>query len=262
MLNIPHQTRKPFKQHFIKDAFFEARFTSPIAGDWQELKDKLSPHLASIGHTKLNFLHTFSINLSPVKDEKVPRPAEQVAQSTSVIAGLVFQNTTSSLVATLFPDKIVLHSKEYVSFEDFLNHYESLISVLDSKANIKLEINWIGIRKINVLTVESSDKIYQGQGFNDSFFNILRNGNVKNTSFVSAENRYVFNEDATTLVMNIKSSKNIENNFEIALDLDMNSAKKFSDFKELSQEATDLNNKVYDVFCWVISDDLRASLEK
>ncbi len=262
MLNIPHQTRKPFKQHFITDAFFEARFNSAITTNWEELKTKLDPHLESIGHATINFLNTFSINFPPIKDEKAPKVAEQVAQSTSVITGLIFQNSTSSLIATLFSDKLVLHSKEYVSFESFLNHYESLISILEMYAKIKLDINWIGIRKVNRLTVQSSDQIYQGQGFNENFFGILRNGNVKNSSFVSAENRYVFNENAKTLIMNIKSSKNINNDFEIALDLDMNIAKAFKDLTDLKREATELNNSVYDVFCWTISGDLKDSLEK
>lgn len=260
MFNIPHSERKPFKSHFIRDAFFEVRFPA-ININWEAVFPEISKTMTGGEFTKINLLHTFNINfVPPVKDPKGGEiKSEQIAQSSSNISGLIFQDSNLFLTANLFTDKIVLHSKQYVTFEQFLSHYEKLMKSLN-QVQIKPAINWIGIRKINVLTVQSTEKVYKGEGFNDNFFGILRNGTVKNETFVGAENRYSFQEENRNLIINVKSGKTVNRDFEITLDLDINSAKSFQSSEELAKEAKELNEKVYDVFCWTISDDLKQSM--
>lgn len=260
MFNIPHLDRKPFKRHFIRDAFFEVRFPN-LTVNWEKIYPEITKIMTGGEFTKINLLHTFNINFAPpLKDPKGGEiKSEQVAQSSSNISGLVFQDSNLLLTANLFPDKIVLHSKQYVTFEQFLGHYEKLIASLD-QVGVRPTINWIGIRKINVLTVQSSDKVYRGEGFNDNFFGILRNGTVQNENFMGAENRYVFQQENRNLIVNIRSGKTVNKDFEITLDLDINSVKSFQSKEELAKEAKELNEKVYDVFCWTISEDLKQSM--
>lgn len=258
MLNIPHQKRKAFKSHFIRAAYIEFRFSSQQKIAWEEKKDELSEKFKKIGFegNSLALETQFQI-----KGDSPTVPPSMKLDAT--VIGLDFHRAEDKSTYKILSDRVVLSTGDYHSFEKFWRTAASCCKQLEGLHNIS-EIVWAGIRKVNVIGVNAPDGKYRGQGFNDIFFTALRDEKIAPGTAAVAETRYVINKDNKSCLIRLSSVRQADpNNYELQIDIDGN--EKFPDgltLDKLEPKAKEINELIFDTFCWTLSESLIQELEK
>ncbi|MBP9837396.1 MAG: TIGR04255 family protein [Proteobacteria bacterium] len=259
MLNIKHHARKAFSKHFIRQAFIELRY-SKIEVDWKNIKIRLDKDNPFLTFDKLNLAFAANISLEKpsVSSDKI-----KVAKYSNSLIGIDLQSDDKSLIAQLRDDRIIFTCNEYTSFENFW----SICSDFVTLAKTILFFNdflWFGVRKINVVGVDVDNGTYRGEGFSEEFFEPVRIGRFEEGFLKSGENNYLVKKDDTSCIIKLAFMQLMDKDkYEICFDIDVNKQlPQPLSFHGLKEEADNLNQMLFDVFCWVIARDLREKLEE
>lgn len=259
MLKIPHNTRKAFARHFIRQAFIELRFL-PVSVKWEEAHSKFQKECLNL--TFDNVVKSLSTQVS-MKTDVESEEVQPVVNFSHEVQGLDLIDSKYGIAAQIRRDRIIINTTKYSSFENLwkvsLDCFELAQKIIGAG-----NILWLGIRKINIVGVEVKNGIYSGEGFNETFFTPLRQGMLDGSTVRQGETRYVLTENEITCIVKLSFHQLVnKNRYDVVFDIDLNqSFDTASDLMNVTRQAKSLNAQLFDVFCWVIAKDLRKSLDK
>lgn len=260
MLNIPHVNHVNFKRHFIDKVICELRFPSLKKIDWSaKISAKFSSAMSGVGFDLCK--PAIESNLHIQASKKNPK-IQGVNLQTRVV-GLLATSSKSRMNLQFRADRLILTSPSYNGFSEFWKEIRQIIPACESVWG-QLHFNWIGIRKVNIIGIESDDGIYEGQGANPLIFAPLRQGNFNPKLVKGAETRYSLGDDETTCNIVTKCSREANpKRVKLIIDIDLNRVIKPPQMlKELDKTAEELNNTIFDIFCWITDSNLLEQMRK
>lgn len=255
LFNIPNLKRSNFKRHFIKNASLEIRYSSSHEIVWDDFKSRLLKVLPLGRLDQVQEIFDISVDLGAPPQKEVP--ASVTTKHT--LMGIRLHSKDEGLGINILSDRMIFSTPKYTSFEDFWSDFVKAYEKIEEIC--QPEINWLGIRKINNVTVIPEDGIYRGDGVSSSFFTPVRDGSFLNEALVQGENRYSLKQDTVRANISTRFSKSsTPSGYDILIDIDINTSKAIKSKKELQASSEELNSKVYDLFCWITSNDLLTEM--
>lgn len=258
MFNIPKVDYKPFKRHFIRTGIVEIRF-EPISFDWESNLDDFKNDMASLGYPTVKKLIRSEFLFNQNSDGKTD-PTLKIAT-----AQLGYQATTENgdLTVELKNDRIVFICQAYSRFSELWKSISTINESFSKRFNVTL-FDWIGIRKINEIAVVNESGEYNGEGLNPMFFAPINKGALQADAVVRGVNQYVVSQNEMT--SSIRTSVNSQpkvGQYTVTIDLDINSKFENSvNFADIEVKSKSMNEMIYNIYCWVISDELLDELNK
>lgn len=255
--NFKTEKRKSFPRHFVQRVIAEVRF-SPHQCKWSEIGSKIEQVLKAEGIKTVRPTHAgnFVLKQEGTKVEK--------ASFSSQIIGFLGEDVEAGVSIEFQPDKLIFVHQKYKSFENFWELFEKYAPKICSVLGIEA-IQRLGIRKISGLEVQLSDgETYSAQGFSNDFFTPVRSKAFKPENLAQGHNSYVLEKDKRTVIVRTQfDRKRGSNKYAITVDFDyMVNFKPAQKLKELQEVAVKVNEELFELFCWVISPDLKEALEK
>ncbi|MCM2353979.1 MAG: TIGR04255 family protein [Pseudobdellovibrio sp.] len=251
MFNIPQIQRTNFKKHFIKQAFIEIRFAAREI-DWKALEAFYKSNINDKANVRFGMKAQFKFT-NENDAMKVSSEGEHKRESTH------FSNADGTFGAEVFENRIVFFITKYDSFDSFCD--SSLATFAELNKFLKIEkIVRLGIRKINELGIIDSG--YNGAGTNEMIFTPLKNNKFDSLAVKSAATKYVLEKDNVRAIVTVNASKSTSDGHILVIDLDMQNTLNFElKNADIKSELKSLNDRIFAVYTWIISDDLRNELQ-
>lgn len=255
--NFKTEKRKSFPRHFVNRVIAEVRF-APRVCKWDECGPKIEAALKEEGIQLVRPTHAGNFELKQ-EGNKVEK-----ATFSSHIIGFIGEDKESGITVEFQPDKLIFIQQKYISFEEFWKLFEKFVPKVGSLLGLET-VQRLGIRKISGLEVQMSEgEAYSAQGFSDDFFTPVRSKAFKPENLTQGHNSYVLEDDSRTLILRTQFNGK-RGTEQYALTFDFDYIIRFEPeqkLKELKKVAVKVNEELFELFCWVISPDLKEALEK
>lgn len=255
--NFKTEKRRTFPRHFVQRVIAEVRF-SPYQCEWKKVSSKIEQVLKAEGIQTIRPAYAGNF-LFKQEGNKV-----EEASFLSQTIGLLGEDIETGISIEFQTDKLIFVQQKYKSFENFWELFEKYVPKICDALGIE-SIQRLGIRKISGLEVQLSDgENYAAQGFSNDFFTPVRTKAFKLETLAQGYNSYVLEKDNRTIIVRTQFDRRKgSNKYAISVDFDyIVSFKPAQKLKGLQEVAAKVNEELFELFCWVISPDLKEALEK
>lgn len=236
--------------------------------DFDNVLEELEKYFREKGYTYNHFTTTnvtFDIN----DPEPLITESFMIKKNVEIIQNYEFVNVDESCKFILNQNMLIFDKGEFTGYNGIENYFDLFLGAINVIKDIStLKLSRLGIRKINELILSSKE--YVINYFNNAYLNDLRQvDNDAKEMILEYSFRPFYGNDSLSLNKNIKiikgKFKTKENEIIDAYSFiwDIDSYKRFNGEEELqlSDICTNINNKIFDEYCDVISDDLYEILK-
>jgi uncharacterized protein (TIGR04255 family) len=259
MFRIPHKDRESFPTHFVREVFLKLQY-KPIPDGWESRLSEFREDLASCGIVTLSPRRRMGFEVTYDK-EKAPEPIIKSQEQTNGITGA---NSDSTFSFQMEKDSILFSSKKYCGFDDFSELSRNICNVINNVIPLE-DVNSIGLRKIGSINLTMSSNSYSGEGINQTFFTPIRDQLIEGEYLELAENKYILKKENNFFNL-IATARRVSRDdpTQFSLKLDFDSIRKFPNshvpLSSAFNEMREMNELLFDVFCWICDDELLHKL--
>ncbi len=261
MFGFPKTTKTPgfrYKRNLLKTVIFQVKFSQSdaVLNKADYVTEVLTP--------------TFPNRKEVFRGEAVfsvgaKTPVLQSAKSAA--QGFEFRSNDGQKVVALTSDALTytVFGTSYSSFEEAISEIEKLFFPILEKLEI-LTFNRVAIRKINVVDVELKDGptasvlpvVFSNPAVEHLMF-FPKQETVESglTTVTLRQEPYQFNIHYGLLPRQAKAAGR-----QLVLDLDLFSNLEKVELKSLRSEWSSINDEIFDAFCWLTRDQMRAALNQ
>lgn len=258
MFNFPHIDHRKYSKNFLKTVIFQIAYEENIRlidkkQEIVKIFNKVFPRVNDkiTKGIQISFKNDQTPILKHIEDEKAGLSIEMRSNDGQSILSL--DNTSLSYT---------IGGKSYTSFDDLKNELD-LINVFFKLAEIK-KVKRVAIRKINIIEFEVNNNASDLLALLISP-ELLSNLNYFPDNQFIIQNIQTINYQKEGFKLNIKYGLNIppipnQEIGQIILDIDLFSINQIES-KETIRIAEDINNEIFNVFNWAISDKTKEILD-
>lgn len=236
--------------------------------DFDNVLEDLEKYFREKGYT-YNYFTTTNVTFDINDPEPLITESFMIKKNIEIIQNYEFVNVDESCKFILNQNMLIFDKGEFTSYNGIENYFDLFLGAINVIKDIStLKLSRLGIRKINELILSSKE--YVINYFNNAYLNDLKHvANDAKEMILEYSFRPFYGNDSLSLNKNIKiikgKFKTKENEIIDAYSFiwDIDSYKRFNSEEELqlSDICTNINNKIFDEYCDVISDDLYEILK-
>lgn len=236
--------------------------------DFDNVLEDLEKYFREKGYT-YNYFTTTNVTFDINDPEPLITESFMIKKNVEIIQNYEFVNVDESCKFILNQNMLIFDKGEFTSYNGIENYFDLFLGAINVIKDIStLKLSRLGIRKINELILSSKE--YVINYFNNAYLNDLKHvANDAKEMILEYSFRPFYGNDSLSLNKNIKiikgKFKTKENEIIDAYSFiwDIDSYKRFNSEEELqlSDICTNINNKIFDEYCDVISDDLYEILK-
>lgn len=236
--------------------------------DFDNVLEELEKYFREKGYT-YNYFTTTNVTFDINDPEPLITESFMIKKNIEIIQNYEFVNVDESCKFILNQNMLIFDKGEFTGYNGIENYFDLFLGAINVIKDIStLKLSRLGIRKINELILSSKE--YVINYFNNAYLNDLKHvANDAKEMILEYSFRPFYGNDSLSLNKNIKiikgKFKTKENEIIDAYSFiwDIDSYKRFNSEEELqlSDICTNINNKIFDEYCDVISDDLYEILK-
>lgn len=256
MFGFPTYLRTTYKKNFLRSVTFQMKYAKENSVLNQ--KAKLIELLSS----------TFPNNKeeNAVSFQLPPDNKTQIIPKHEGIAGFYFEtkDKLKSLHISTTNMVITITGQQYINFEAFWNEFEPKISDILKTSGIS-EINWLSIRKINLIQLKllEGEMVYQGISsiFNKALVDqylILPGKEYLNRGF----SNFTLTNDNKNLNLTIGLLPSSQEIKDLILDIDLFCDNEKLKIDEIKNRFGEINQEIFNVFNWSLQDATIETLKQ
>lgn len=253
LLNLKESHRKIFKNNFLNAVHCEIGLLGSSINIIKQNKENLKNSLLAMGFDTSRELFHKEVHL-----KNTPKP--EVTVHEDEFLGLIFSSQKPRRELQILDNKIVYSDYSYESFEKFS---ESLYSLCDQIKIILLQkIIKVGLRKINSIVIDPVKSYEEAFSiFNPIIFGEIRSGLLKESVLSFNQSITVLEKDKQSCIIRSQMQKIKETAYEATLDFDFIYLNE-TDLKGVFEDfLASMNKWHYDLFIWVVSDELISLMD-
>ena len=195
-----------------------------------------------------------------IKDGKLTH-----AEGSDQAAGLLLNFEEPRTSIKIEGQTIIFQFIEYGTFDEAFDFSMDLIKTISQAENQPLTPSWLGIRKINQIEFAPANPTagYCGEGFRNGIFPMLDQDSFEKNTLKEISSSLKFGSSESTLNCTMKAQRfaSPAAGYKITLDLDHNKALT-SDKNPIRETAVEMNDYIFSVFSWMISEEIREAMTK
>lgn len=236
--------------------------------DFDNVLEELEKYFREKGYT-YNYFTTTNVTFDINDPEPLITESFMIKKNVEIIQNYEFVNVDESCKFILNQNMLIFDKGEFTGYNGIENYFDLFLGAINVIKDIStLKLSRLGIRKINELILSSKE--YVINYFNNAYLNDLKHvANDAKEMILEYSFRPFYGNDSLSLNKNIKiikgKFKTKENEIIDAYSFiwDIDSYKRFNSEEELQLRdiCTNINNKIFDEYCDVISDDLYEILK-
>lgn len=236
--------------------------------DFDNVLEELEKYFREKGYT-YNYFTTTNVTFDINDPEPLITESFMIKKNVEIIQNYEFVNVDESCKFILNQNMLIFDKGEFTGYNGIKDYFDLFLGAINVIKDIStLKLSRLGIRKINELILSSKE--YVINYFNNAYLNDLKHvANDAKEMILEYSFRPFYGNDSLSLNKNIKiikgKFKTKENEIIDAYSFiwDIDSYKRFNSEEELqlSDICTNINNKIFDEYCDVISDDLYEILK-
>jgi uncharacterized protein (TIGR04255 family) len=257
LFNIPAQTRRTFRRHFLTSVHAEVRYAGVAMKSVLESKDAFSSELKGRDLGNVNDIQQGSMSIN-----QIPGQIPVIQQSSGVI-GLSFSSSHQKQEIQILGDRLVISNYSYQGFETFRENFCQILNLVENILSFERNIIQVGLRKINQVRIGPVHSILDAANtFNPHIFSSLSAGFCSNNSFIATQNSIVL-ELGTKLAVLQSSLKrgDVNHSYEASLDFDLTEKTQHGSKQQVIEALESLNTKHFDLFIWAASEKILKAME-
>lgn len=258
LVKVEHFQRETYRKHFLNSVHCELAISGIALSVLLAAEDSFTDSFKQLGFSHASRLFRGQYIFSPGDSQE----ASLKQQNTETIGFRFFsQNPLREINITA--QNFVISDHSYDGYESFSERLKSYVDTASELLKMELEVNKVGLRKINSIIIEnvlSYPDAYAA--FNPFLFGSLRAGLARVDALKVSEEVLVLEKEGKICVLrNGLKALDYPNAYEATLDFDLVDKGEYSVEQVVSDILPILNELHFDLFRWAISDDLLQKMK-